>query len=965
MKSSNPMFPYLALFLSKVFILISTGWVNACCMQETQEEYGEILKKSIDRITRNLENNPNDASLLKMRGDFFEAIGKYSEAILDYSKLINLNPDDAEAYHARGSIYHRHLDKPELARSDFKNELKIYDKKIGLNFDDVDSYSSRAFVNFWYFKNNEKAIEDYAMVLLFQPNNIHARLQRSKLYKEIGRVGESLGDIDLIISHYSDLISKDATDKESINGRARIFVEIKRYQDALMDYTSLIKLEPEEKNHYESRAKVYGLLEKPLDAISDYTSLLKIDPNDSNCYQCRAELFIKLKKYPEALADLNMGIKLRPGDAFNYMHRGDVHKAMGAKLPSIADYLKTHALDPENYPLDRFVKVEDLSTPEERDFYNLKVLEIYTNAIAAEPKNISRYKTRAEFYALDVRTYSRAVEDYTKILEIAPGDEDAVNEKLRLLLELKRLPEVVLFLDKILVMDPENEEFFKKRNDCLIELKRYPELFVHLASKINKEYDQEKYFSVRANIYMEIADFHKARDDYKALLKIHDARIAEEPENPSLYFARAKFLEKHFRNHELALADFTKAVSLDPKNFQYLEARAKLYQASCNHNAAIKDYNRLIQENPGKVEYLGSRAWIHSSIWDFPSAIRDYDLILQQKPDDLNAYEERGLLFLYMNKPDLAKADFLKVLEFHNATIAKTPKDIRAYESRMRFLIIYMKAYEEATKDYLKIKELDASKNIGYYGEVLKKRSPKLTKKILDSKPQNSDEFYCRAEAFFNSKRYSDALSDYGKVLEFDPDHDYALNSMADLLDKIGDKQKAKEKYLKILAKVDAKIKQLDDEIYCEKYGDASYDSDASLYCERASLYQKLDRVPEAFSELTKVTKFAPKYSYAYAQRGELYMEVGRFNEAVEDFTKALKLMPMLSYVSYNRARALMKLNKYQEALEDFNRAISVVEHHSNCGEWYENRSFAYRALGKIKEADADLAKANQLLLNK
>ena len=69
--------------------------------------------------------------------------------------------------------------------------------------------------------------------------------------------------------------------------------------------------------------------------------------------------------------------------------------------------------------------------------------------------------------------------------------------------------------------------------------------------------------------------------------------------------------------------------------------------------------------------------------------------------------------------------------------------------------------------------------------------------------------------------------------------------------------------------------------------------------------------------------------------------------------------MPMYPLASHNRALALLKLNKPHEALEDFNRAIIVLGH---CGEWYQNRSLAYRALGKIKEADADLATANKLL---
>ena len=219
-----------------------------------------------------------------------------------------------------------------------------------------------------------------------------------------------------------------------------------------------------------------------------------------------------------------------------------------------------------------------MTTQEERDFYNSKFLERYSKAIAKEPKVISHYKVRAEFYALDAKTYSKAIEDYTKILEIEPSNENAVDEKLRLLLELKKLPEAVVFLNKILEVNSENEPLFNKRNNCLKELKRYPEIIEHLTAKIIKEHDIEGNLHERAAIYKEMRNFYKAKDDYKAIQQIYDLRISNEPGDADLYFSRAEFLEKYFRNHELALRDFTKAVHLVPQKVKFLEARAKYYE---------------------------------------------------------------------------------------------------------------------------------------------------------------------------------------------------------------------------------------------------------------------------------------------------------------------------------------------------------------------------------------------------
>lgn len=956
MKSSIAMFFSLASFSMIAFVSIQTGAAKAYVLQVAQEDPNDYFKKEIEELSKKLEENPNDRNLLKSRGDSYELIGKYPEAVKDYSKLIALNPDYADVFHSRGAIYWLHLDNPELARSDFNSELKIHDKKIELNFEDVASYKARAFIHSWYFNNNEKAVEDYTMVLLFQPNDTFSRMQRSSLYKQLGRVGESLGDIDLVVSHYSALIAKDAGDTNSLGRRAQIFVEIKRYSDALADYTSLIKLEPEDTEHYEHRAKVNSLLNKPLDAIADYTALIKIDPNNSWCYKNRAEIFLKLKKYPEALADLNIGIKLRPKDAFNFIARGDVYKAMDKKLLAMADYIEANNLDPKNFALTDYVRIEDLTTQEERDFYNAKFLERYNKAIAAEPKEISHYKERAEFYARDAKTYSKAIEDYTKILEIEPGNENAIDEILRLLLELKKLPETVIFLNKILEVNFENEHLFNERNKCLKELKRYPEIIEHLTAKITKEHDIEGNLLERAAIYKEMRDFHKAKDDYKAILQIHDLGISKEPGDADLYFSRAKFLEKYFRNHELALRDFTKAVNLVPQKVKYLEARAKYYESCCNYKAAIEEYTKIIQICPKNVIYLNSRARLYTFIWDFSSAINDYNLILQLEPKNLDTYGERASVYRYWNKPELAKADFKKVLDFHDAKIAENPKDARAYADRMRFLYYPMSAYEEAGRDYLKVQELNPSNSLGYTEKSLEIRVPMLAKKIIDSHPKEADEYVHRAEAYLKFKKYAEALADYDKAISLDPDKISVLESRAELLQKTGKQDEAKAEYLKILKMVDEKIKTLDDEIYCEDYGRISNDSDSYLYTQRASIYQKLNKIPEAFADYTKAIKLSPM---AYGFRGEFNLKLERFQDTIADFTKELELMPIDPLASHNRGLALLKLNKPHEALEDFNRAIIVVGHF---GEWYQNRSLAYRALGKIKEADADLATANKLL---
>ena len=331
-------------------------------------------------------------------------------------------------------------------------------------------------------------------------------------------------------------------------------------------------------------------------------------------------------------------------------------------------------------------------------------------------------------------------------------------------------------------------------------------------------------------------------------------------------------------------------------------------------------------------------------------------MILQLEPKNLDTYGKRASVYRYWNKPELAKADFKKVLDFHDAKIAANPKDASAYASRMNFLYYPMNAYEEASRDYLKVQELNPSNSLGYTEKSLEIRVPKLAIKILDSNPKDADEYVHRAEAYLKFKKYAEALADYDKAISLDPDNISVLESRAELLQKTGKQDEAKAEYLKILKMVDEKIKTLDDEIYCEDYGRISNDSDSYLYTQRARIYQNLNKIPEAFADYAKAIKLSPM---SYSFRGEFNLKLERYQDTIADFTKALELLPIDPLASHNRGLALLKLNKPQEALEDFNRAIIVAGHF---GEWYQNRSLAYRALGKIKEADADLATANKLL---
>ena len=101
------------------------------------------------------------------------------------------------------------------------------------------------------------------------------------------------------------------------------------------------------------------------------------------------------------------------------------------------------------------------------------------------------------------------------------------------------------------------------------------------------------------------------------------------------------------------------------------------------------------------------------------------------------------------------------------------------------------------------------------------------------------------------------------------------------------------------------------------RYGDAITDFTRALEIQpdypwaiqqRALLYRAARRYEEAISDLTRFIEITPGDPWAIGYRGETYRMMGRYDEALDDFAYALKLDPSRSNIrsKYNELRSLI-----------------------------------------------------------
>lgn len=119
------------------------------------------------------------------------------------------------------------------------------------------------------------------------------------------------------------------------------------------------------------------------------------------------------------------------------------------------------------------------------------------------------------------------------------------------------------------------------------------------------------------------------------------------------YAARGLALSKSGKPEE-ALAEFDRALALDPYNVPALYGRGLIYQAGKQHEQAIVDFTAANGLTPQRVEPLLARATSYLAIDKVKEAASDLDEAVQADPNSAQAWSVRGAT--YERLGDKAKA---------------------------------------------------------------------------------------------------------------------------------------------------------------------------------------------------------------------------------------------------------------------------------------------------------------------
>jgi len=235
---------------------------------------------------------------------------KYENSLASLDKAFVLDSIYVSAFCLRGNIYEEQK----------KYDLAIKEYERGIEFKEIDPegaaycYSNRA-EQYERLREFDKALADHDSAIELEPENAYNYYYRAWLYYEQKEYNQSIVD-------FTRATELDPDDADNWRMLGYVYhLGIKDYEKALGCYEKSLEVDSANVNSINSKAKIYVEQKKYDLAIKEFErgiALKEIDPEGAAyCYRNRAEQYERLREFDKALADYDSAIELEPENAIN------------------------------------------------------------------------------------------------------------------------------------------------------------------------------------------------------------------------------------------------------------------------------------------------------------------------------------------------------------------------------------------------------------------------------------------------------------------------------------------------------------------------------------------------------------------------------------------------------------------------------------------------------------------------
>ncbi|MER6159698.1 tetratricopeptide repeat protein [Streptomyces sp. NPDC001868] len=383
--------------------------------------------------------------------------------------------------------------------------------------------------------------------------------------------------------------------------------------------------------------------------------------------------------------------------------------------------------------------------------------------------------------------------------------------------------------------------------------------------------------------------------EYERALAEYDRAVALDPASAVAYHGRG-LTHRGLRDDDAALADLRRADELSPGTAHILFDLGEVLRLTGRHQDAVDTFDRVLALDPSDEAALASRAHSRVALGDPDGALADFDRALRIDEEYLWALVHRARLYRDLDRPDEAFTDLDRAVELapDNAWMASERGDAYRLEGR----------YAEAVEELGRACALD---------------------------PDYASAHASRGYALARLHRDEEARAAFDRAIELSPAYVWALVHRGRLRRDTGDGAGA-------LADLDRAV--------------AADPSGAWPLAERAATHTHAGRHEEALADYDLALEREPEFAAAVELRTGVLLALRRHEEAIIELDRVLRADPDDAFTLEVRGWVQLARRRYLEAVGDMDRVLSLRPDRAGP---YVARARAYIAIGRLDRALADL----------